>query len=73
MLVIASDALHFQHYLENDGAFPLFADYLEVIEGYNKLRVLAGANGLIIPGHDPEVLQKFSPLAPDLQFARVLL
>ncbi|AJC82262.1 MULTISPECIES: N-acyl homoserine lactonase family protein [Rhizobium] len=73
LLVIASDALHFQHYLENDGAFPLFADYLEVIEGYNKLRVLAGANGLIIPGHDPEVLQKFSPLAPDLQFARVLL
>ncbi|PDT01666.1 MBL fold metallo-hydrolase [Rhizobium chutanense] len=73
LLVVASDALHFQRYLENDNAFPLFADYPDVIEGYKKLRLLAGASGLIIPGHDPEVLRKFPPLAPDMEFARVLL
>ncbi|WP_104840809.1 N-acyl homoserine lactonase family protein [Sinorhizobium fredii] len=73
LLVIASDALHFQSYLTNDNAFPLFADYAEVMEAYNKLRILAGRNGLIIPGHDPVVLDRFSALATDLPFARVLL
>lgn len=72
-LVIASDALHFRSYLDDENAFPLFADYPEVLEGYKTLRLLAGVDGLIVPGHDPEVLEKFMPLSPDLGFARVLI
>ncbi|MGV1795153.1 N-acyl homoserine lactonase family protein [Rhizobium sp. A37_96] len=71
--VIASDALHFERYLQSDDVFPLFANYEAVVEGYRKLQMLAGENGIIVPGHDPEVLVRFPPLAPDLPFIRVLL
>ncbi|MQB07957.1 N-acyl homoserine lactonase family protein [Agrobacterium tumefaciens] len=72
-VVIASDALHFEHYLDADNVFPLFADYPEVVQGYRTLRSLAGQNGVIVPGHDPEVLTNFQELSPDLPFIRVLL
>jgi len=72
-VVIASDALHFEHYLTADNVFPLFADYSEVVEGYRKLRTLSGPNGLLVPGHDPGVLTRFQALNPELPFTRVLL
>lgn len=61
-LVLASDAAHFYRYLDDGGAFPLFADYPEVIDGYASLRALAGDSGVIVPGHDPQVLERFPRL-----------
>ena len=72
-LVLASDALHFSRYFDENNVFPLFADYAEVLEGYKRLRELAGEDGVIVPGHDPEVLEKFQALSSELPFARVLL
>ncbi|TXI05881.1 MAG: N-acyl homoserine lactonase family protein [Rhizobium sp.] len=72
-LVLASDALHFSRYIEARDVFPLFADYPEVLEGYDKLLELAGAGGLIVPGHDPDVLKRFGALSDELPFARLLL
>jgi glyoxylase-like metal-dependent hydrolase (beta-lactamase superfamily II) len=72
VVVIASDALHFQRYLEHDDVFPLFADYADVLEGYRTLRELSGPSGVLVPGHDPAVLTSFPSLSPDLAFAKVL-
>jgi glyoxylase-like metal-dependent hydrolase (beta-lactamase superfamily II) len=72
-VVVASDALHFEHYLDDKNAFPLYADYLEVVEGYRRLVELAGPNGVLIAGHDPKVLSNFQPLSPEQPFSRVLL
>ncbi|NYJ14623.1 glyoxylase-like metal-dependent hydrolase (beta-lactamase superfamily II) [Rhizobium leguminosarum] len=72
VVVIASDALHFQRYLAHDDVFPLFADYADVLEGYRTLRELSGPSGVLVPGHDPAVLTSFPSLSPDLAFAKVL-
>ncbi|MBV1925828.1 MAG: N-acyl homoserine lactonase family protein [Rhodobacteraceae bacterium] len=66
VIVVASDALHYSHYLDDQNAFPLHADLEEVIAGYDRLRELAGPDGLILPGHDPDVLQRFRPVRPDV-------
>lgn len=64
VVVVASDALHFAAYLKSSDAFPLFADYPDVLEGYRKLHALAGPGGLIVPGHDPQVLLDYAPENP---------
>ncbi len=70
--VFASDALHFMSYLEKSDVFPLFANYPDVLEGYEKLKRLAGPQGQIVPGHDPSVLSVFRPLRADVPFAYVV-
>lgn len=72
VVVIASDALHFRRYLDHDDVFPLFADYPAVLEGYRTLRELAGPTGVLVPGHDPAVLDEFESLSPSLPFAKVI-
>ncbi|NKL56745.1 N-acyl homoserine lactonase family protein [Rhizobium leguminosarum] len=57
VIVFASDALHFMSYLRESDVFPLFADYPDVVEGYEKLKRLAGPRGRIVPGHDPLVVR----------------
>lgn len=65
-IVIASDALHLGRYLDDGDVFPAFADCADVLEGYRRLRELGGDDGFILPGHDPEVLRSFAPLAAEL-------
>ena len=65
-IVIASDALHLERYLDDGKVFPMFADYEDVLDGYRRLRHLAGATGLILPGHDPGVISAFAPVGRGL-------
>jgi glyoxylase-like metal-dependent hydrolase (beta-lactamase superfamily II) len=65
VIVIASDALHLMRYLDDGDAFPLFADYQRVVEGYRRLRELAGVSGVVLPGHDPGVVTMFPPVRED--------
>ncbi|WP_308916992.1 N-acyl homoserine lactonase family protein [Jannaschia sp. LMIT008] len=54
-LVLASDASHFyENYLAGK-PFPIVADTAEMLAGFDRLRTLAGAATLIVPGHDPLV------------------
>jgi len=64
-VVLASDALHFDRLLRDDAIFPVFADIADVFEGYRIIRRLAGPDGIIVPGHDPNVLTRFPRLSPD--------
>lgn len=68
-VVLAADALHFGAHLDAGNVFPMFADYPDVLEGYGKLRELAGPSGIIVPGHDPKVLGDFPPWRADLPHA----
>lgn len=63
-LVLASDACHYRRHLERDEVFPLVVDVAGLLEGYERLRRLASNPELIIPGHDPWVMQAF-PMAAD--------
>ncbi len=58
-VILASDAVHFYEELEQDRPFGVIANLVEMYEGYDTLRELAGDVGHIVPGHDPEVMERF--------------
>lgn len=59
-VVLASDAAHFYEELELDRPFGLIADLEQMYRAYDRLKALRDTAGaVIVPGHDPEVLERF--------------
>ena len=58
-VVLASDAAHYYEHIENDRAFASFDSLSELLEGYRILRRLAPTPQHIVPGHDPEVFNRY--------------
>jgi len=65
-LVLASDASHFYENMETENPFPLICHLGDMFEAFRTVRRLASAPGLIVPGHDPLVMQRYQALRPDL-------
>lgn len=65
-IVLASDCSHFYEHVETNRVFPTMFNVGEAIEGYATLRRLADSIEHIIPGHDPEVLLRYSSPRKDL-------
>jgi len=63
-LVLASDAAHFYENYEKKKPFPIVANLEEMLEGYNTLTAMAdGDETRVVPGHDPLVTERYSPLS----------
>ena len=59
-VVLASDASHFYAHMEQRRAFPILYNLAELLDGYRKLKRLAGGSPAhVIPGHDPLVIDRF--------------
>jgi len=58
-LVLASDALHFTENLTSGLPFPNLYHVGAALDGFQLLRRLADREDLIIPGHDPAIMQRF--------------
>jgi glyoxylase-like metal-dependent hydrolase (beta-lactamase superfamily II) len=58
-VVLASDAAHLWANLRGRSPFPILESLSEMMEGYDILASLADGEDHIIPGHDPEVAQRF--------------
>jgi len=58
-LVLASDASHFYANMEQGRPFPIVSNLGDMLDGYARLHSLADAPALVIPGHDPQVLERF--------------
>ena len=58
-LVLASDAAHFYENLTERKPFPLVVDVEAMLRGFHTLERLASSPGLIVPGHDPLVRERF--------------
>ena len=58
-VVLASDAVHFYDELEHERPFAIIANLAEMYAGYDTVRELVGADGHMVPGHDPEVMQRY--------------
>ncbi len=63
-LVLASDASHYSANMKTGRPFPIVASIPQMVSGWQRIRELADKAELIIPGHDPQVMQQF-PVAGD--------
>jgi glyoxylase-like metal-dependent hydrolase (beta-lactamase superfamily II) len=57
--VLASDAAHFYANIEQDRPFSIVSDLAGMYGAFDLVRSLADSPALIIPGHDPLVMQRF--------------
>jgi glyoxylase-like metal-dependent hydrolase (beta-lactamase superfamily II) len=58
-LVLASDASHYAANMLEGRPFPVVADVTAMVDGWRRLRELASAPQYIVPGHDPQVMQRY--------------
>jgi hypothetical protein len=63
-VVLASDSSHFYAHFENRRVFPVVYNVGGVLEGYRTLYKLAGAGQRIVPGHDPQVFERYPAASP---------
>lgn len=73
-VVLASDAVHYYEEVELDRPFLVVADLEAMYRGFDELGSLAAEpDTVLLPGHDPLVLERFEPLDPaDPGFAVVV-
>lgn len=60
--VVASDASHYYHNFEKNVPFMVLHDLPGMYRAFTRLRALAERPDLIIPGHDPLVLERLRPV-----------
>lgn len=72
-VVLASDAAHYLANMESGRPFPIVADVMHMIEGWRRVKELASRPELIVPGHDPVVMQLYEPPAASLRGIAVRL
>jgi glyoxylase-like metal-dependent hydrolase (beta-lactamase superfamily II) len=65
-LVLASDAAHYYENMDAGRPFPIVFDVDAMVAGYRRLRELAGRDGVIVPGHDPQVFERHAAADPSL-------
>lgn len=63
VVVLASDASHFYANLEEDAPYGVVHDLAKMYAAFDKLYELAGADGVVVPGHDPRVIDRHEPVA----------
>ena len=66
-LVLASDASHFYANMEQVRPFPIVWSVADMVQGYRRLRELAESPEHIIPGHDPQVMERYPAPSPALK------
>ncbi len=69
-VLLASDASHFYANLEQDRPFAIVHSLPGMYGAFDRVHELAGASeprALIVPGHDPLVMERHPPAAPGLE------
>jgi glyoxylase-like metal-dependent hydrolase (beta-lactamase superfamily II) len=64
-IVLASDAAHYGDNLRRRSPFPIVYHVGDMLRGFDTLRLLADSDDHVVPGHDPQVRQRYAPLAPE--------
>lgn len=65
-LVLASDASHYRANMDSMRPFPIVADVTQMVEGWRRVRELADSERLVIPGHDPAVMQDYPAASAEM-------
>ncbi|MEK9722674.1 MAG: N-acyl homoserine lactonase family protein [Rhodospirillaceae bacterium] len=72
-VVVASDAAHYYESLEKGTPFLTHESIFGMLEGFRKLNKLAGSPDLVVPGHDPLVMQRYPAMSPETEGVVCLL
>ena len=62
-----SDATHFYANLEEDRPFSIVHDLSRMYSAFDLMRSLADSPAHVVPGHDPQVMQRFPPARKGLE------
>ena len=65
-VVLTSDASHFYRNVERRQPTQIITSLPQMLAAFETIHALAGASGLIVPGHDPEVASRFVPVEPGI-------
>ena len=66
-IVLASDAAHLYANMDEGRPFPIVFDVGRMIDGWRRLRELADAPELVVPGHDPLVMRRYPAVSAALK------
>lgn len=72
-VVLASDVSHFYENFEKGRPFSSAFHVGQMLEGFDRLRVLADSDAHVVPGHDPLVMQRYAAVGPGLEGIAVKL
>lgn len=72
-VVLASDASHFYENFADDRPAPILHSMPAVYGAFDRLAALADGADLIVPGHDPAVLERYPPVSGRLSGRAVLI
>lgn len=64
-LCLASDAAHYYENVFSKKPFPIVVDLENMLDGFERINKLASQRSLVIPGHDPLVMDLFPVVGPD--------
>jgi glyoxylase-like metal-dependent hydrolase (beta-lactamase superfamily II) len=65
-VVLTSDASHFYRNVETRQPVQIITNLPEMLAGFETIHMLAGAERLIVAGHDPAVAERFQPVEPGI-------
>jgi glyoxylase-like metal-dependent hydrolase (beta-lactamase superfamily II) len=65
-VVLTSDASHFYRNVETRQPVQIITSLPEMLAAFETIHALAGAQRLIVAGHDPEVADRFKPAEPGI-------
>ena len=65
-VVLTSDASHFYRNVETGQPVQIITSLPDMLRAFETIHTLAGAEGLIVAGHDPRVADRFKPLEPGI-------
>jgi glyoxylase-like metal-dependent hydrolase (beta-lactamase superfamily II) len=63
-VVLTSDASHFYHNVETRQPVQIITSLPEMLAAFETIHDLAGAQKLIVAGHDPQVRERFKEVEP---------
>jgi len=72
-VVLASDASHFYENLATDRPAPILHSMPGVYAAFDRITALADGADLLVPGHDPEVLERYPAVSARLSGRAVLI
>jgi glyoxylase-like metal-dependent hydrolase (beta-lactamase superfamily II) len=65
-VVLTSDAAHFYQNIERRQPVQIITNLPEMYAAFETIDALAGAERLVVTGHDPRVAERFKPLEPGI-------